>query len=161
MVKCICSNICHSIFNRYRSNFFLLCNPWCTPFHIRFIKVRHLPISFDSQSIGRICGIVIVLGQIVGNIVATISTLNNFSIFRPRRYGIYWQNGQHHTEGQYHAEQSFFHKNPPFCKNPKYSSLHPPQTQKAPHRPNGWYDALRFVLWGPTALEVMPMCGMV
>ena len=38
-----------------------------------------------------------------------------------------------------------------FAKNQKYSSLHPPQTQRAPHRPNGWYNALRFVLWESTA----------
>ena len=85
--------------------------------------IIHFPITTDRQCIGFVCIIVIVLGQNVGNIVATtctaISTLNSFSIFRPRRYGIHRQNCQHHTEGQYHAEQSFFHKNPPFCKNPK------------------------------------------
>ena len=39
--------------------------------------------------------------------------------------------------------------------------MHPAKTKRAPHQPNGWYNALRFVLWEPTALEVMPMCGMV
>jgi len=37
----------------------------------------------------------------------------------------------------------------------------PHKAKRAPHRPNGWYNALRFVLWESTALEVMPMCGMV
>ena len=37
----------------------------------------------------------------------------------------------------------------------------PAQSKKSAAPANGWYNALRFVLWESTALEVMPMCGMV
>jgi hypothetical protein len=55
----------------------------------------------------------------------------------------------------------FFIKILLFAKTQKYSSLHPPQTQKAPHRLKGWCDALRKLLrsaagchiTGPVALR--------
>ena len=55
----------------------------------------------------------------------------------------------------------FFIKILLFVKTQKYSSLHPPQTQKAPHRLKGWCDALRKLLrsaagchiTGPVALR--------
>lgn len=121
--------------------------------------IRHRPctsITFcNSQRIG-ICTIILSHG-----ISKPVSACTTLIIRRQRRYGIYRQNGQHHTEGQYHAEQSFFHKNPPLRIVPNYSSLHPPQTQKAPHRLKGWCDALRKLLGsaagchitGPVALR--------